>query len=90
MPTRWTRLHLLQERADLEAELARIEGAHDVAALEQGFVHVAKTYGERKGIGYNAWRAAGVTSVVLQRAGIGRTTTGRAGPASGASSDSGE
>lgn len=83
------RLHLLQERADLESELARLEGPRDVDALEQGFVTVAKTYGERKGIGYNAWRAAGVTSVVLQRAGIGRTTTGRPSSASESSFDSG-
>jgi len=76
------RLHLLQERGDLEAELARLEGSQDVAVLEKGFVSVAKTYGERKGIGYNAWRAAGVTSVVLQRAGIGRTTTGRSASSS--------
>ena len=30
------------------------------AALERAFVKVAKTYGQRKGIEYNAWRAAGV------------------------------
>jgi hypothetical protein len=87
------RLHLLQERADLEAELARLEGSHDLDGLEMGFIGVAKTYGERKGIGYNAWRAAGVASVVLQRAGIGRTTTGHSpssgSGSSGESSDSG-
>lgn len=71
-----SRLHLLQERADLESELARVDAADDVAALEKAFTKVAKAYGERKGIGFNAWRAAGVSSVVLQRAGIGRSGKG--------------
>ena len=66
------RLHLLQERADLEAELTRVASADDVATLEKAFVKVARAYGERKGIAYNAWRAAGVTSAVLQRASIPR------------------
>ena len=33
---------------------------------------VAQAYGERKGIGYSAWRAAGVAAAVLHRAGIDR------------------
>jgi hypothetical protein len=68
-----TRLHLLQEKADLEAELARASDRDDLAALEQAFVTVAKSYGQRKGIEYNAWRAAGVSAAVLQRADIRRT-----------------
>lgn len=67
-----SRLHLLQEQADLEAELARLRAAHDLAELERAFVRVAKGYGRRKGIGYNAWRAAGVPASVLARAGISR------------------
>ena len=78
------RLHLLQERADLQAELARVSGHDDIAALEKAFVTVARTYGQRKGIAYNAWRAAGVSAAVLQRADIGRATgdgsTSRAAP----------
>lgn len=66
------RLHLLQEQADLEAELARVEGPSDAGSLEKSFVKVARAYGERKGIGYNAWRAAGVPEDVLARAGITR------------------
>jgi hypothetical protein len=80
-----TRLHLLQEKADLEAELARASSTGELVALETAFVGVAKTYGRRKGIGYNAWRAAGVSAAVLRRADIGRalgdgaaTTTRRA------------
>ena len=67
-----TRLHLLQERADLEAELARAGAGDDMAELEARFLKVDRSYGERKAIGYSAWRAAGVEVAVLERAGIGR------------------
>jgi hypothetical protein len=67
------RLHLLQEQADLEAELSRMQAVADLAALEKAFVKVASGYGKRKGIGYNAWRAAGVPAAVLAKAGISRT-----------------
>ncbi len=66
------RLHLLQERQDLEAELARATSGDDIAELEARFVKVARSYGERKSIGFAAWRAAGVDTNVLERAGIGR------------------
>jgi hypothetical protein len=68
-----TRLHLLQEKADLERALARTKTARQVAPLEKAFVKVARAYGERKGIEYDAWRAAGVSAAVLRRAGITRT-----------------
>jgi hypothetical protein len=70
-----TRLHLLQERADLEAELARADAGEDLADLEARFLKVAKSYGERKSVGYSAWRAAGVEAEVLEKAGISRTKT---------------
>jgi hypothetical protein len=68
-----SRLHLLQERADLEVELARADTGEDIADLEAKFLKVAKSYGERKAIGYSAWRAAGVDADVLERAGISRS-----------------
>lgn len=68
-----TRVHLVQERLNLETELATKEEAVDLKALEEGFVEAAKSYGERKGITYAAWRAAGVDANVLRRAGIPRT-----------------
>ena len=68
-----TRVHLVQERLNLETELANKEEAVDLKALEEGFVEAAKSYGERKGITYAAWRAAGVDANVLRRAGIPRT-----------------
>jgi hypothetical protein len=69
-----SRLHLLQEQADLEAELSRLVGPNDLGGLEKAFVKVAKAYGKRKGIAYSAWRAAGVPAHVLSRAGITRTS----------------
>jgi hypothetical protein len=68
-----TRVHLVQERLNLETELASKEEAVDLKALEEGFVEAAKSYGERKGITYAAWRAAGVDANVLRKAGIPRT-----------------
>jgi hypothetical protein len=68
-----TRLHLIQEKKDLQAELAKRTDARDVGELEKRFVRVAKAYGERKGISYGTWRAAGVSSSTLSKAGIART-----------------
>jgi hypothetical protein len=68
-----TRVHLVQERLNLENELASKEETVDLKALEDDFITAAKGYGERKGISYAAWRAAGVDANVLRRAGIART-----------------
>jgi hypothetical protein len=65
-------LHLAQERLDLEAELAALNGTQDASGFEAGFLKVAKRYSEHKGISYTAWREAGVTPEVLKRAGINR------------------
>ena len=67
-----SRLHLAQERMDLEAELASSSDGVDLAALEAAFVKAAGPYSRRKGIGYEAWRAANVEPRVLKAAGIGR------------------
>lgn len=67
-----TRLHLVQERMNLENELATTDNAVDIAALEEEFVAAAAPYGQRKGITYAAWRQAGVDAGVLRRAGIKR------------------
>jgi len=66
------RLHLLQEKKDLQAELAKQGEARDLGELEKKFVKVAREYGERKGIAYGTWRAAGVSTAVLQKARIPR------------------
>ena len=66
------RLQLVQERRDLEAELAGMGTKVDLAKLEAEFVKVAKAYSQRKGIEYASWRELGVAADVLRRAGIGR------------------
>ena len=68
-----SRLHLAQERMDLETELAASgDGGVDVEALEAAFIQAAGPYSQRKGISYDAWRAAGIEPRVLKAAGIGR------------------
>ena len=71
--TALSRLQLLQERRDLEVELAGMQGGGaDISGLEKEFVKVAKSYSEKKGISYGAWREFGVTPEVLKKAGITR------------------
>jgi hypothetical protein len=67
------RLSYLQERRNLEVELAGMQaGGADVTTLEKEFVKVAKTYALRKQITYGAWREFGVPADVLKKAGISR------------------
>lgn len=70
-----TRLQLVQERMNLEAELSTKEEAVDLAALEDDFVAAAREYSDRKGITYAAWRASGVDASVLRRAGVQRSAS---------------
>lgn len=65
-------LKLIQERIDLNAELATFESAVDTSELEAAFVKVAKSYSERNSISYTAWRQIGVEPAVLRKAGITR------------------
>jgi hypothetical protein len=67
-----SRVRLFQERRDLSAELNSKQEGVDLSALEKGFIAAAKPYSERKGIGYAAWREAGVDPAVLKKAGITR------------------
>jgi hypothetical protein len=64
-----------QEIRDLEAKTARLNasGGADVKALEAEFIRIAKRFGENRGVGYGAWRDAGVPADVLRRAGVTRT-----------------
>jgi hypothetical protein len=67
-----TRLHLIQERMNLQTELESLKAKTDLTELEKGFITAAKSYGERKGITHAAWRALGVPADVLRKAGISR------------------
>jgi hypothetical protein len=65
-------LELVQKRRDLQAELEAMDTGIDMDALEEAFVGVARSYGERKGISYGSWREVGVPAATLKRAGITR------------------
>ena len=68
-----TQLKLTQEKLDLESELKNLTTSRDIAPLEKEFVKVARSYGDRNGITYTAWREIGVDAAVLKKAGIGRS-----------------
>lgn len=64
------RLQLTQKRLELTTELERIKNGPDLQGLEEQFLKVAKSYSEKKGITYTAWKELGVNPDVLSRAGI--------------------
>jgi len=66
-------LRLVQERRDLNAELAGMGEGFDMGELEDAFVAVARSYSERQGIHYATWREVGVDAAVLKRAGVARS-----------------
>ena len=66
------RLHLIQERLDLQAALEASNNKVDMEQLEKEFIAAAAPYSARKGISYTAWRELGVPSPVLSKAGITR------------------
>ena len=67
-----TELLLVQERRDLESELASLSQTIDMDALEARFVEVARSYSQSKKISYSSWRDVGVAPAVLKQAGITR------------------
>ncbi|MCI3949945.1 MAG: hypothetical protein K0R11_1879 [Acidimicrobiales bacterium] len=69
------RLSLIQERLDLLHERESLGAAVDLSGLEDDFVSTARSYGERKGISYAAWRELGVAAPILKRAGITRSAS---------------
>lgn len=67
------RLHLTQEKLDLESKIEAAEATVDISAFEDEFVAVAREYGEANGISYSAWRSNGVPAAILKRAGVSRS-----------------
>lgn len=67
------KVDLYQAKLDAEQQLEEAAKAAGFEDLEKGFIEVAKSYSERKGISYKAWREAGVPAAVLKKAGIQRT-----------------
>jgi hypothetical protein len=68
------RLHLVQEKMDLQKQLESEESGVDMTALEEQFIAAAKPYSSRKGISFSAWRELGVPTQVLTKAGITRSS----------------
>jgi hypothetical protein len=66
------RVHLTQERMDLQQQLDPGTQNVDLGAVEADFIRAAGPYSQRKGISYDAWRAAGIEPRVLRAAGIRR------------------
>jgi len=64
-----------QEVRNLQVRIAEIDTSsrNDIKSLEAAFVKIAKRFGENRGIGYGAWRDAGVPAVVLKKARVART-----------------
>jgi hypothetical protein len=69
------RVALVQERMDLQSELASNEAGVNLDALEREFVRHAADYSARKGISYAAWREVGVPAATLKAAGISRASS---------------
>lgn len=67
-------LRLVQERRDLQKELASMDNGVDLGALEADFVRIAKSYSARQGIAYATWRDVGVEASVLKQAGVTRAS----------------
>ena len=66
------RLAAIEERMASADALYRLHLAQESMDLEAAFIKAAGPYSRRKGIGYDAWRAANVEPRVLKAAGIGR------------------
>jgi hypothetical protein len=75
-PDQLKRLELIQAKLDAEAQLDSVSEDADLSALEQEFVGIARSYSDRRGISYSAWREIGVPAGTLKTAGIARTRRG--------------
>lgn len=66
-------VEIRQKRLDAEGQLAAAESAANMSDLERGFIENARSFSERKGISYAAWRQSGVPADVLKKAGVSRS-----------------
>jgi hypothetical protein len=63
-------VELIQQRLDIDAQLAQIAQAARLPKLEEAFVKVAASWAQRSGISAAALREVGVPARVLARAGL--------------------
>lgn len=66
-------VELIQSKLDIKKALSEIENAVAMEELEAGFIEHARSYSDRKGVSYTAWREFGVPAKVLRSAGIKET-----------------
>jgi hypothetical protein len=63
-------VELIQQRLDIDAQLAQIDQATRLRELEEAFVNVAASWAKRTGVTAAALREVGVPASVLRRAGV--------------------
>jgi hypothetical protein len=63
-------VELIQQRLDIDAQLAQADQAARLAELEEAFVNVAASWAKRTGISAAALREVGVPASVLRGAGL--------------------
>jgi hypothetical protein len=63
-------VELIQQRLNIDAQLAQINEAARIAELEEAFVNVAASWAKRNGISAAALREVGVPASVRKRAGL--------------------
>jgi hypothetical protein len=63
-------VELIQQRLDIDVQLAQIDQAQRLAELEKAFVEVAAWWAKRSGISAAALREVGVPASVLKRPGL--------------------
>jgi hypothetical protein len=63
-------VELIQQRLDIDAQLAQADQAQRLRELEEAFVKVAASWSRRTGITAAALREVGVPARVLRRAGL--------------------
>jgi hypothetical protein len=63
-------VELIQQRLDVDAQLAQIDQAARLPELEEAFVNVAASWAKRTGVSAAALREVGVPASVLKRAGL--------------------
>jgi hypothetical protein len=61
-------VELIQQRLDIDAQLAQVDQSQRLPELEAGFVKVAASWAKRSGISAAALREVGVPASVLKRA----------------------
>ena len=63
-------VELIQQRLDIDAQVAQIDQAARLPELEEAFVSVAASWAKRRGVTAAALREVGVPASVLRRAGL--------------------